>query len=142
MAKTVKVNAEEFAQRWGAGLKANVEKIRTGVNRVEQSPGVAAAAAADKWYAAISDTSTRDKWARRLRAMTLEDWKTAMLQKGVNRIAAGADAAQGKVAAYGEKLIAHQNRLLSELDGMPDVTLEDSISRMTAWVRGMARLEV
>lgn len=142
MAKRVKVDAAEFAARWGSGLKGAVERIRTGVNRVEESPGKAAAAKADKWHAAISSTATKDKWRRRLGAMTLEEWQESMLAKGVNRIAAGVDAAQGKMSAYGEKLIAHQNRLLTELEAMPDVTLEDSISRMTHWIRGMSKLEV
>ena len=142
MARTVKVNASEFAARWGQGLKGSVERIRAGVQRVDESPGKRAAAKADKWHAAISSTETKDKWRRRLGAMTLEEWQTAMLNKGVNRIAAGVDNAQGKVVAYGEKLLSHQNRLLGELDTMPDVTLEDSISRMTHWVRGMAKLEV
>lgn len=142
MPKTVKVNATEFATRWGQGLKGSVERIRSGVGRVSESPGKAAAAKADKWHAAMSSMEVKDKWRRRLGAMTLEEWQTAMLDKGVNRIAAGVDTAQPKMAAYGEKLIAHQNRLLAELDGMPDVTLEDSISRMTHWIRGMVKLEV
>ncbi len=106
------------------------------------SPGRSAAAKADKWSAAMSSQATKDKWARRVGEMTLEDWQRAMIQKGVNRIATGVDEAQPKMAAYGERLIAHQNTLLAALDKMPDVTLEDSIARATTWIRGMSKLSV
>jgi hypothetical protein len=142
MANQVKVTPEEFAARWGQGLKQSVERIRSGVGRVTESPGRSAARSADKWHAAISQVATKEKWARRTGAMTLEDWQAAMIDKGVNRIATGVDSAQGKMAEYGAKLIAHQNALLAELDGMADVTLEDSISRATHWIRGMAKLTV
>lgn len=140
MANTVKVTPEQFAERWGSGLKGSIERIREGVGRVTEAPGAAAAKSVDKWHQAISASSTRDKWARRVAAVPLADWQTAMLQKGVNRISDGVDNATPKMRAYGEVLIAHQNRLLVELDAIPDVTLEDSIRRMTTWVRGMAQL--
>lgn len=142
MAGSVKVTPEEFATRWGQGLKQSVERIRSGVERVTVSPGKSAAAHADKWHAAISAQATKEKWARRIGAMSLTDWQSAMIDKGVGRIATGVDAAQGKMAEYGAKLIAHQNVLLGELDGMADVTLEDSIIRATHWIRGMAKLSV
>jgi len=142
MATKVKVTADQFATRWGAGLKGSVERIRSGVERVTESPGKAAAAKSDKWHTAISSTATKDKWARRIGEMSLEDWQRAMIQKGVNRIATGVDEAQPKMVVYGEKLIAHQNTLLGQLDSMPDLTLEDSIARATSWIRGMAKLSV
>jgi len=142
MATRVKVTAEEYAQRWGQGLKGNVERIRTGVEKVTVSPGVAAAKRSDKWHAAMSSQATKDKWARRIGEMKLEDWQRAMIQKGVNRIASGVDEAQPRMAEYGAKLIAHQNALMVELDKMADVTLEDGIARATAWIRGMAKLSV
>jgi len=142
MATKVRVNAEQYGARWGSGLKGSVERIRSGVEAVVEAPGKAAAAKADKWHAAISASATKAKWSRRIGAVTLEDWQRAMIQKGVNRIATGVDEAQPKMVVYGEKLIAHQNALLAQLDTMPDLTLEDSISRATAWIRGMAKLSV
>lgn len=142
MANQVKVTPDEFAARWGTQLKGSIERIREGIQRVDVAPGKAAAAAADKWQASISSAATKEKWRRRIGAVTLEEWQSAMISKGLIRIASGVDAAQGKMATYGALLIAHQNTLLRELDGMADVTLEDSISRMVHWVRGMAKLEV
>jgi len=33
----------------------------------------------------------------------------------------------------------YESGLQKEVETMPDLTLEDSISRMTTWVRGMAK---
>lgn len=142
MVRKVRVTPEEFAERWGRGLTGNIEKMRTGVENVTVAPGVSAAAKADKWHAAISAPSTKAKWKERVGAVPLEVWQQAMINKGLNRIADGVENAGPKMVDYGTKLIAHQNRLLVELDGLPDITLEDSIKRMTTWVRGMAKLEV
>lgn len=142
MAGKVKVTPEQFAQRWGTALKQNVERIREGVLNVTESPGASAAKSADKWHAAMIQLKTKEKWQRRVGEMTLEEWQHAMIDKGINRIAVGVDQAQPKMQVYGEKLIAHQNRLLADLDNMADVTLEDSVARATFWIRGMAKLSV
>lgn len=142
MAKKVRVTPEQFAERWGSGLTGSIERMRTGVEAVSVAPGIAAAAKADKWHAAISRSDTKAKWKARVGAVPLEVWQQAMINKGLNRIADGVENAATKMEAYGTKLIAHQNRLLSEIDALPDITLEDSIKRMTAWTRGMAKLEV
>lgn len=140
MADQVKVNAQQYAQRWGTGLKGSIPRVREGVERVTESPGVAAAAAKDKWHQRMSSTAVADKWARRVGAMTLPAWQQAMLTKGVNRISDGVDGATDKMVAYAEKMIPHQNRLLAEVHAMPNVTLEDAIARQAAWTRGMAQL--
>jgi len=142
MAKVVRVTPQEFAARWGSGLTGSIERMRAGVEAVTVAPGIAAAAKADKWHAAISRSDTKAKWKARVGAVPLDVWKSAMVNKGLNRIADGVENAEPKMAAFGEKLIAHQNRLLVEMDTLADITLEDSIKRMTHWVRGMAKLEV
>lgn len=142
MVKKVRVDPTEFAERWGAGLNGSIERIRSGVQAVTVAPGKTAAARADKWQAAISRVETKAKWAQRVGSVSLEDWQSAMLNKGLNRIPDGVAQAQGRMAEYGAKLIAHQNALLAELDGMADITLEDSIRRANHWIRGMAKLQV
>lgn len=142
MAKTVRVTPEEFARRWGTGLSGAIETMREGIKRVTVAPGKSAAAKADKWHTAISRQDTKAKWASRVGAITLEDWQASMIDKGLTRISSGVEQAQGKMAAFGEKLISHQNRLLAEQEGMADITLEDSIARMIAWTRGMSKFSV
>ena len=137
----VKLTAQEFQEKHARRLKAAVEDIRAGVERVTEAPGLAAAAKVDKWHAAISSQDTKDKWKRRVAATTLDDWKDKMINKGVGRIAAGIDGAQDKVIDFAEKLITHQNTGLVTIEKMPDLTLEDSISRATAWIRHMSNFK-
>ncbi|GAI97559.1 unnamed protein product, partial [marine sediment metagenome] len=81
------------------------------------------------------------KWARRVAAVPLEDWKAAASVKGSGRIASGIEAANGKVLAFAEQVLPVLSRIKSEIDAMPDLTLEDGIARMTKQVREMAKFE-
>jgi len=136
-----KVTAEQFVEKHNRRTKAALPDMRVGVERVTTAPGVAAAAKADKMEANLLEALHSGKWARRVAAVSVEDWKKAMVDKGVNRVAAGIDAAAPKVHQFAEQLLSHQSGLMSTVEAMPDLTLEDSIGRMTAWVRGMSKFE-
>ena len=137
----VKLTAEEFAEKHARRLKGSVEDIRRGIERVTDAPGPKAAAKKDKWIAKLSEQSTQDKWARRVAAVTLEEWKAKTLNKGVGRIAAGIDEAHDKVVDFAGKLIDHQNAGLGTIDKMPDLTLEDSVARASTWIRHMSKFK-
>jgi len=137
----IKMTGEEYAAKQAARLKASLEDMRTGVERVEQAPGKAAAANVKKWVAKLSEKAVQDKWAANTGAVTLEQWKADMLGKGIDRVPAGIDAAHDKVVSFGDKLLAYQNSQLATIDAMPDITLEDSIAKSTAWIRTMAKFE-
>jgi hypothetical protein len=138
----VKVNADQLTEKWQRRLKGAIEDMRAGVQRVTVAPGASAAEKADKWQAAISEARTKDKWRRRVGAVTLEEWKKSMTEKGLSRIASGVDGAGPKMKRFAAQLIEHQNAGLAALEKMPDLTLEDSINRMAAWTRHMARLVI
>ena len=78
-------------------------------------------------------------WGRRVSAVPLEEWKRLMKDKGIGRIAAGVDGATAKTEEFFSQLFAYQDTIQSRLANMPDLTLEDSINRMTTWVRDMAK---
>lgn len=61
-----------------------------------------------------------------------------MIQKGVQRVAQGADAAKGKMTSFMAELLPYQDSVKAEIDNLPDLTLEDSANRMTTWMRRMA----
>jgi hypothetical protein len=126
------------AEKWGRNLKASTPDIRAGVEGVTESPMEKAANAQDKWLNGVQEAHSTGKFASRLRDVPLSVWKNNTLNKGIGRIAAGVDAAEDKVESFFTELLPYQERLQSQVDGMPDVTLEDSINRMTAWARGMA----
>jgi len=115
--------------------------MRAGVVRVTEAPGVAAAAQQKKMRQNILAAIDNGKWGRRVASVSLEDWKADMLEKGVGRVAGGLDRAKDKTIEFATKLIAHQNAILAKLDGMPSLTLEDSIARMTTQVREMVKFK-
>ena len=137
----IRVTAEEYAEKHARRLKGSVEDIRRGVERVTESPTAKAASKEAKMIANLTAAVQSGKWARRLRAVTLEEWKDKTLTKGIGRIAAGIDAAHGKQVAFAEKLLAFESTLLDKVEKMPDMTLEDSIAKMTAWARGMSKFQ-
>jgi len=136
-----RVTAEQFVEKHNRRTKAALADMRAGVERVTTAPGVAAAAKADKMRTNLIESLDSGKWQRRVAAVSVEDWKHAMIDKGVNRVAAGVDAAAPKVRQFAEQLLSHQSGLMSTVNAMPDLTLEDSIGRMTTWVRGMSKFE-
>lgn len=137
----VKLTPEQFQEKHARRLKGAIDDVRMGVERVTEAPGAKAAAAQQKWIAKLSEKSVQDKWARQVGGVSLEEWKSKTLNKGVGRIAAGIDEAAPKVIEFAAKLIDHQNRGLSQIDKMPDLTLEDSIARATTWMRHMSKFK-
>lgn len=137
----VNITPEEFQEKHARRLKAATEDMRRGVERVSEAPGKKAAEKVDKWVAAITSSETQQKWARRVASVSLDDWKQKMISKGIGRVAAGIDAAAPKTIEFATKLIEHQNRGLTALERMPDLTLEDSVNRAATWIRHMANFK-
>jgi hypothetical protein len=85
----------------------------------------------------LTDAMTNGKWEAGLRRVSLQDWKDAMLNKGLGRIAQGAEAATTKVEAFAGELLPHIDAGRRQLEGMPDITIEDSINRVGTFLRHM-----
>jgi len=133
-----KLTAKEVTEKHARRLKGAVEDMRTGVERVTESPTAKAAKAADKMKARIVASIDNGKWAAGLNRVSLDEWKSKMLTKGVNRVAQGIDEASGKVEAFYADLLPHIDRGKEKIAKMNDVTLEDSINRMTTFIRHMS----
>jgi hypothetical protein len=113
--------------------------MRQGVERVTQSPTEAAASKKEKFRAGIQEAIDSGKWERGLRRVSLDEWKSKMIDKGLGRVAAGIDAAAPKVREFAAELLPYQDRLKGQIEGMPDISLEDNINRMTTWIREMSK---
>ncbi len=141
MARQVRLNPTEAADKHIRRTTAAVADMQRGVERVTEAPTALAADKIDKmrtrWLAAVDS----GKVERGLRRVTLQDWKTQMLTKGVGRVASGVEAARPKLESFYGDLFAHENALLGQIEGMPDLSLEDSIQRMGAWARGMSEFK-
>lgn len=136
-----KLTPQEFQEKYARRIKASVEDIRRGIDRVTESPTDKAAAKQDKMLTNLTNAVTSGKWAAGLKRVSLDDWKRAARDVGVNRIAAGVDAAKDKVIDFAEVLLPHIDRGLDKIKGMADITLDDNINRMTSFIRHMSEMK-
>jgi hypothetical protein len=132
-----RVTPEEAADYQIQGIGAATEKMRKGIERVTKSPMEAAAAKKDKMLQRLTQSVQDGTWERGLRSVTLEQWKTAMIDKGLSRVATGAQAAKPKLVAFFSKFLPYVDSAKAEIAKMPDLTIEDSANRAAAWVRKM-----
>jgi len=133
-----KLTPAQFQEKHARRLKASVNDIREGIDRVTENPCDKAAAKQDKMLTNLTAAVQDGKWAAGLKRVSLDEWKRKARDVGVNRIAAGIDGAKDKVVAFAEQLLPHIDREQAKLAGMPDVTLDDNINRMNQFIRGMA----
>ncbi len=126
-------------QKWLTNIGNSSAAVRAGVQALQTSPGAAAAAAADKWLARV--TQAKAKFKSRVQSVSLQDWQNAMLTYGVDRIAAGAQAKQGKMLAYMTEVAPHIAAGQAKVARMPSVTLDDNIQRMITMVRHMSEFK-
>ena len=136
-----KLTPVQYQEKHARRLKAATEDMRIGVENVTVSPTAQAAKKVDKMRANIILAIDSGKWAAGLNRVTLEDWKSKMINKGIGRVAAGIDEAAPKVVAFAEKLLPYIEAGQIAVNKLPDVTLEDSINRMTTWTRHMAKFK-
>ena len=134
-----KVNPSEFAEKWSANLRNSIEYIRRGVEKVTVAPSEQAIKAKDKFKAKLIEAIDKGKWESGLKTYTLDQWKKDMTEKGLARIADGADKAKPKVESFASQLLPYIDRGLAEIQKLPSVTLEDSIRRATEWIRYMSK---
>lgn len=136
-----KLTPQQAAEKWSRNLQNSTPSIQAGVNAVQENPAQKAIAAKQKmitnWMQSVQD----GKWERGLQAVTLADWKTRMLNVGIQRIQQGATNGMPKYQKYAAAVQPYMDNLQAQINAMPSTTLEDSINRMTAWVRGMADFE-
>lgn len=132
--------SQEFQEKHARRLKASTEDMRRGIDRVTENPCEKAAAKQDKMLTNLTSAIQSGKWANGLRRVTLEEWKHKARDVGVNRVAAGIDAASAKVIAFADVLLPHIDRGQQSIANMPDITLDDNINRMVEFSRHMATL--
>ena len=136
-----KLSPAEFADKHAKRLKAASAEMRTGIERVTESPTAKAAAKQDKMRAKLLESIDNGTWAARLKGVTIEDWKSKMLNVGVGRVASGIDAAHDKVVDFATQLLPAVDAAKRKVEAMPDLTLEDNIARMSEYIREMGKFK-
>ena len=134
-----RLTPEEVASKQATRLKGATEDIRRGIDRVTSSPTAKAATKQTKMLTNLTASVNNGTWAKRLNAVSLEDWKAKARDIGVNRIAAGIDGAHGKQVEFYSKLLPAVDSAKAKVNAMPDASLEDNINRMTTYIREMSK---
>lgn len=134
-----KLTPTEFQEKHARRLKGAVDDIRKGLERVTEAPTAKAAAKKDKMKLRINEALDTGKWESRLKGVSLEEWKTKAVEKGLGRIASGVDGAAKKVENFASQLLPYQDSVRAKVKNMPDLTLEDRITRATTFIREMSK---
>lgn len=125
--------AAEAAQKWATNLSAAQPRYVAGVNAVTVAPGALAARAADTW--AVNTAAAKPKFARNSAAVSLQEWQQVTANKGAQRLASGAQAAQSKTEAVFAKLFPAIQQAVQSLPPRGDI--EANIARSAAFARKM-----
>lgn len=141
MVKKITMSPAEFQEKHARRLKGAVQDIRAGIERVTESPMAKAASKEQKMVQNLQAAVSSGKWRSGLNRVSLDDWKKAAIDKGLNRIAAGVDGSKAKVTAFAADLLSYESTLQGTVQNMPDLTIEDSIARATSWIRGMSKFQ-
>ena len=136
-----KLTPQQFTEKHARRLKGATEDMRAGINRVTENPCEKAIAKQDKMLTNLTASVNNGKWAAGLGRVSLQEWKDKADKVGVNRVAAGIDAAAAKMTAFAEQLLPHIDREVAKISAMPDITLDDNINRMTSFIRGMSNFK-
>lgn len=134
---SVRVDNEGFADKLISRLTNSTAEIEAGINRVTENPMEKAASNPDKWVAGVQNAKAR--WAANTRAVSLDDWKRAAVQKGVPRIASGIQAARPKLIDFASKLLPAVEKAQTAISNMPSTTLDQNLARVNTYLREMAK---
>lgn len=136
-----KLTPTEIQEKHARRLKGSLEDIKKGVERVTTAPGVAAGKKQGKMLANLTESITSGKWKRNVEGVSLEDWKGKMIDKGINRISGGIDAAKEKTIAFHAQIAPVIDAAQAKIKAMPDLTFEDNIARSAAFLREMHKFK-
>lgn len=132
-----RLSPDQVAAQWATRLAQSGDRIAAGVNGVTVAPGTAAARQKTAYTQNVA--ASADKWARNVAAVPLGEWQTAMREKGVPRIAAGAQAAQPKFTQFMGKLLPYIDSQVAALPARGG--LDQNLARMDKFARGMAKFQ-
>ena len=123
------------AQKWATNLSGAGTTITNGVNAVTVAPGTLAAA--QKAAYVQNTAASADKFAANSQKVTLNEWQQATINKGVPRIAAGAQAAEPKMAAFLTKALPVINSIVKALP--PRGSLQQNLQRSNQFCTQMSQ---
>lgn len=117
------------AQKWKNNLTNSVGQIKAGVQAVTVSPTAKAAKQAEAYVAGVQQAVASQKWQNSLNNVSLQQWQQATLDKGVPRIATGAQNALPKFQEFMSQWLPYEQSVKDRLASMPRGTPEQNIQR-------------
>ena len=127
---------DQAQKKWANRLSAATQDIQLGVDRVTEAPGQAAVKQFDAWLAGVQ--ASAEKWRRKTAAVSLEDWRSAMKNIGIPRVAQGAQQKQDKWGRHYAAFMPHLQSGMDKIRSMPKVTRAQRIQRAVAMMEWSA----
>jgi hypothetical protein len=116
-------------------LSASGTDIQNGVQNVKTAPGVKAAAAKATYINNV--TASADIWAANTAKVSLGDWQSAMVNKGIPRLQQGISQAQATKTAKIQQTLSAVDAAVNDIANMPRGSIEQNIARSVAFQRAM-----
>lgn len=113
---------QQVLAKWARRIQENQEDTLAAIDRVEESPGKAAARKKATWKARTM--ASADKWEKNTGAVELQDWSGPMKKKGVPRAIEGAQlaAADAKTQQTFDALMEYTEMVKKTVRAMPNAT--------------------
>jgi hypothetical protein len=138
MGKQTQKNPMDVANKWSQNLGASTQRIQSGVQAVTVSPTALAARQQDAYLSGVQQAVANGRWQAGLNRVSLSDWQTAMIGKGLPRIQQGATVAKPKVEQFMTQWLPFVYSQQKALASQPRGSLEQNIARMNTFVRSLA----
>ena len=126
------LTAQQVSQKWLTNFGNAATAMTDGVNAVQTAPGQLAAAQASLWLQRLQQSQA--KWAARVSAVSLPEWKSAMINLGIPRAQQGAQQKQAKYTTFITDYMNFLSGAVGQVRAMPKGTLAAGIARSTAMI--------
>lgn len=136
-----RLTPEQAADKLIRRAQGAVTDYVAGVKAVTDSPTALAARNLDKAQMNFTEAVQSGRMAKRLNAVSKEDWIKATSEKGQARYAPGLTASKDKVVGFFTEFLPYADRVSSEVAAMPDLTIEDSVARASHAIRRLHEFE-
>ncbi len=136
-----RLSPEQAADKLIRRAQGAVTDYVAGVKAVVDSPTALAAKNLDKAQMNFTEAVQSGRMAKRLNAVSKEDWIKATSEKGQARYAPGLTASKDKVVEFFTEFLPYADRVSAEVGAMPDLTIEDSVARASHAIRRLHEFE-
>lgn len=133
MPKNITASFEKWAKNAGQAAEA----MKQGVAQVTESPTAKAADSVEKMQRNFTESITSGRYANNCRAVTVDEWKRAMTEKGATNMAQGVRTLSARSKRNITDQLAKANDVSQRIQAMPNSTEADAEARMLEAVRQM-----